>query len=93
MIVVNLPVTQLARAIAFCEAWGHTKEPTFSDNASAGMVCCDTLHAVLLTRNKYRHFSARPLADAPASSAAPIALNADSPDAVNATVAVAVAAG
>ena len=93
MIFVNLPVTQLDRSVAFYLALGATKNPNFSDETSACMVFSDAIHAMLLTHDKYRHFTARPIADAHASSAALIALNADSREDVNATIARAVAAG
>ena len=93
MIFVNLPVTQLDRSVAFYLALGATKNPKFSDETSACMVFSDAIHAMLLTHEKYRHFTARPIADAHTSSAALIALNADSREDVNATIARAVAAG
>ena len=92
-IFVNLPITHLARSTAFYEALGGTKNPKFSDEASACMVFSETIHVMLLTSEKYRIFTSRPIADARATSAALIALSFDSRDAVNATVDRAVAAG
>ena len=48
---------------------------------------------MLLTHEKYRHFTSRPIADAHASSAALIALSFDSREQVDATIVCAVAAG
>ena len=48
---------------------------------------------MLLTHEKYRHFTSRPIADARATSAALIALSFDTRDEVNATVDLAAAAG
>jgi len=48
---------------------------------------------MLLTHTRYRQFTARPIADAQATSAALIALGFESRDEVNATVARAVASG
>ena len=93
MIFINLPITDLARSAAFYAALGATKNPKFSDEASACMVLSETVHVMLLTHEKYRHFTSRPIADARATSAALIALSFDSRDAVNATVDRAVAAG
>ena len=92
-IFVNLPITHLARSTAFYEALGGTKNPKFSDETSACMVFSETIHVMLLTSEKYRIFTSRPIADARATSAALIALSFDSRDAVNATVDRAVAAG
>ena len=93
MIFVNLPISQLARSIDFYAALGATKNPKFSDETSACMVFSETIHVMLLTHDKYRNFTSRPIADAHASSAALIALSFDSRKEVNATIDRAVAAG
>jgi len=93
LIFVNLPITQLARSTAFYAALGATKNPKFSDETSTCMVFSETIHAMLLTHEKYRHFTSRPIADARATSSALIALTFDSRDEVNATIDRAVAAG
>ena len=93
MVFINLPVTDLARSTAFYEALGGTRNPKFSDEASACMVLSETIHAMLLTHGKYSNFTSRPIADAHATSSALIALTVDSRDEVNATIDRAVAAG
>ena len=93
MVFINLPITDLARSTAFYEALGGTRNPKFSDEASACMVFSETIHAMLLTHGKYRNFTARPIADAHATSSALIALTVDSREEVNATIDLAVAAG
>ena len=93
MIFINLPITDLARSTAFYGALGGTKNPKFSDETSACMVFSESIHVMLLTHDKYRHFTSRPIADAHATSAALIALSFDSREEVNATIARAVAAG
>jgi predicted lactoylglutathione lyase len=86
MIFVNLPVTDLERSIAFYEAVGGTRNPQFSDDTAACMVFSETIHAMLLTHDKYRQFTSKPIADAHATSAALICISADSRDAVDAIV-------
>ena len=93
MVFINLPITDLARSTAFYEALGGTRNPKFSDEASACMVFSETIHAMLLTHGKYRNFTARSIADAHATSSALIALTVDSREEVNATIDLAVAAG
>ena len=93
MIFINLPITDLARSAAFYAALGAAKNPKFSDEASACMVLSETIHVMLLTHEKYRIFTSRPIADARATSAALIALSFDNRDEVNATIDRAVAAG
>ena len=93
MIFVNLPIAQLARSTVFYQALGATKNPKFSDETSACMVISEAIHVMLLTHEKYRHFTSRPIADARATSSALIALSFDSREDVNATLDRAVAAG
>lgn len=93
MIFINLPITHLARSTVFYEALGGSRNPKFSDETSACMVFSETIHVMLLTHEKYRSFTSRPIADAHASSAALIALAFDSRDEVNATIDRAAAAG
>ena len=92
MVFINLPITDLARSIAFYEALGGTRNPKFSDESSACMVFSETIHVMLLTHDKYRIFTSRPIADARATSSALIALTVDSREEVNATIDLAVAA-
>ena len=93
MVFINLPITDLARSTAFYAALGGTKNPKFSDEISACMVFSESIYAMLLTHEKYRNFTSRPIADTHASSAALIALAVDSRDEVNATIDSGVAAG
>jgi predicted lactoylglutathione lyase len=93
MIFINLPITDLARSTAFYQALGSTRNPKFSDEKSACMVFSETVYAMLLTHEKYRHFTSRPIADAHATSSALIALSVDSRGEVDATIDRAVAAG
>ena len=93
LIFVNLPVTDLERSVAFYEAVGATKNPQFSDHTAACMVFSDTIHAMLLTHDKYRQFTSKPIADTHATSAVLICTSADSREAVDAIVDSAAGAG
>jgi len=93
MIFVNLPVTDLARSTAFYEALGATREPRFSDDTASMIVFSDTIHAMLLTHDKYRQFTSKPIADAHATSQVLICLSADSRDDVDALIEKAAKAG
>ena len=92
-IFVNLPITQLARSVAFYEALGATLNPKFSDKTGACMVLSESIHVMVLTHEKYRNFTARPISDAHSTSSALIALSFDSRDEVNAIIDLAVSAG
>jgi predicted lactoylglutathione lyase len=93
MIFVNLPVADLARSTAFYEAVGAEKNPQFSDDTASCMVFSETIHAMLLTHDKYRQFTSKPIADAHEASAVIICLSADSRDDVDAMIASAGGAG
>ncbi len=83
MIFVNLPVSDLARATAFYEAIGATKNPQFSDHTASCMVISETIHVMLLTHDKFRQFTPKKIADAKTTSEVLICLSADSRDAVD----------
>jgi uncharacterized protein len=93
MIFVNLPVADLPRATAFYEAIGAVKNEQFCDGTGSCMVFSDTIHAMLLTHEKFRQFTPKKIADAKTSSEVLICLSADSRDDVDAILGKAKAAG
>ncbi|MBX6741833.1 MAG: VOC family protein [Acetobacteraceae bacterium] len=93
LIFVNLPVRDLARATAFYEALGARKEEQFCDGTASCMVFSDTIHAMLLTHDKFRQFTPKPVADARETSEVLICLSADSRAEVDAMVGRAGVAG
>ena len=93
MIFVNLPVSDLARSTAFYEALGATRNPQFSDETATCIVFSETIHAMLLTHDKYRQFTAKPIADAHQSSQVLICISAGSRDEVDQTIDNAARAG
>ena len=93
MIFVNLPVSDLAAARAFLEALGAVNEPKFTDETGACMTLSETIHVMILTHDKFRQFTPRPIADARAASEVLLCLSADSRESVDASVERAVAAG
>jgi predicted lactoylglutathione lyase len=93
LIFVNLPVNDLARATAFYQAIGATKNEQFCDETASCMVLSETIHAMLLTHDKFRQFTPKKIADAKTSSEVLICISADSRDAVDDTVGKANAAG
>jgi len=59
LIFVSLPVSDLKRADAFYQAIGAVKNTQFSDDAASCMVFSDTIHAMLMTHDKYRYFTSK----------------------------------
>jgi predicted lactoylglutathione lyase len=86
MIFVNLPVSDLQRSRAFLEALGAVNEPRFTDDTAACMTFSDTIHVMILTHDKFRQFTPRPLAAANSGSEVLICLSADSRESVDSAV-------
>lgn len=61
MIFVNLPVTNLNTSMAFYQALGFENNPQFTDQTAACMVWSEAIHVMLLTHDKWRHFTDRPI--------------------------------
>jgi predicted lactoylglutathione lyase len=83
MIFVNLPVTDLRRSTAFYEAIGATKNPQFSDDTASCMMFSDTIVVMIMTHDKYRGFTSKPIADAHKTSQALLCLSAENRAAVD----------
>lgn len=82
MIFVNLPVADLPRAKAFYEAIGFVNNPQFTDDTAACMVLSETINVMLLTHDKWRTFTSRPIPPA-TSSEVMLAISCDSREAVD----------
>jgi predicted lactoylglutathione lyase len=93
MIFVNLPVSDLGRSREFPEALGAVNEPKFTDETAACMTLSESIHVMLLTHEKFGHFTPRPIADATAGSEVLLCLSENSRKSVDSTIARAVAAG
>jgi uncharacterized protein len=86
MIFVNLPVADIKRATAFYQAIGAVKNEQFSDDSASCMVFSDTIHAMLMTHDKYRHFTSKKIVDAKTSSQVLLCISADSREEVDSVV-------
>lgn len=84
MIFVNLPVTDVARATAFYEAIGFTKNEAFSNEQASGMVWSDAIHVMLLDHAFYATFTDKRIIDARTQSGVLLCLTFDSRAAVDA---------
>lgn len=92
MIFVNLPVTDLRNAMAFYSAAGFTNEPRFTDETAACMVLSETIHVMLLTHDKWRTFTNRPIPSADSSEVL-LAISCDSREEVDGLMDTAAAKG
>ncbi len=93
LVFINLPVTDLPRSVAFYEAVGATKNPMFSDDTAACLVFSDTIHAMLLTHDKFSSFTDRAIPDAHKTAQVLICVSEDSREAVDAVIDRAAKAG
>ncbi|NNC72875.1 MAG: lactoylglutathione lyase [Sphingomonadaceae bacterium] len=84
MIFVNLPVTDLKASMAFYEAAGFANNPQFTDETAACMMLSEEICVMLLTHDKWRVFTDRPIADAHKSGEVMLAISCDGRDAVDA---------
>jgi uncharacterized protein len=76
-IYVNLPVTDLPRSVTFYTALGFNKNPHFTDETGACMVWSETINVMLLTHEKWKGFTTRPIPPS-GSSEVSLALSMDS---------------
>jgi uncharacterized protein len=93
LIFVNLPVADLAAGRRFYEAIGATNDARFTDETAACMVFSETIHVMLLTRDKFAQFTPKHVADAHRTSEVLIAISADSREGVDDITEKAIAAG
>ena len=82
MIFVNLPVADLAASMAFYQALGFENNPQFTDDTAACMVWSDSIFVMLLTHEKWRTFTDRPIPPATAREVL-LALSCDDRDMVD----------
>ena len=67
MIFVNFPVADLPKSMAFYEALGFTNNPAFTDDTAACMVWSEAIYVMLLTKDKWKTFTTRPIPPADSS--------------------------
>ena len=72
MIFVSLPVVNLDASIAFYKAVGFENNPHFTDATAACMVWSEAIHIMLITHEKWRTFTTRPI---PPTTSSEVALN------------------
>ncbi len=82
MIFVNLPVIDLKASMTFYAALGFRNNPQFSDDTAACMAWSEAIHVMLLTHEKWRTFTDRPIPPK-TSSEVLLCLSFDSRDTVN----------
>lgn len=92
-IFINVPVRDLAAAMAYYKALGFEHNPQFTDETAASIVISDTIYVMLLTHEKFESFSKQPVPDAKSQIGALYALSRDSREAVDAIAEAGLKAG
>ena len=92
-IFVNLPVSDLKNSMRFYESLGYKHNPQFTDDTAACIVISETIYVMLLTHDKFRQFTPKPIADSTKVTEVLLCLSCDSREAVDDMVAKALAAG
>jgi predicted lactoylglutathione lyase len=93
MIFVNLPVADVARATAFYEAIGCTKDPRFSNEQASAMQLSDEIVFMILRHDFFQGFTPKQIADSRTTTEVLICISRESREAVDAIVEKAAAAG
>ena len=92
-IFVNLPVKDLDRSKAFFAKLGYSFNPKFTDATAACMVISEDIYAMLLTEQKFKEFTSKPIANAKQATEVLVCLSQASKAKVNEIVDAAVRAG
>ena len=90
---VNIPVRDLQRSIGFFEALGFTFNTQFTDATATCMLVGEDAYFMLLTTQRFKDFSKRPVSDSRKETGALFSISVNSRDEVDALVKKAVAAG
>jgi len=93
MIFVNLPVTDLARSIAFYEAIGASADPHFRDENTQMMRISEEICVMLLNHERFQGFTPRAIPNAHETAQVLLCLSSGSRDEVDETTEKAGAAG
>jgi predicted lactoylglutathione lyase len=92
-IFINLPVKDLDKSMNFYTKMGFTNNPQFSDDTGKCMVFSEEIFVMILTHDKFKAFSSKPITDVSKTTAVLLSLSVESIDKVNKIVDNALSAG
>jgi predicted lactoylglutathione lyase len=92
-LIINLPVADLPRALAFYQALGYTHSLQGAGNGGAHIVVSDAISLMLLTHARFRDFTPKAVCDTREAVEVLLTLSCESREQVDSLVAKAVAAG
>lgn len=92
-VFINLAVKDLSRSAALYTKMGFTINPTFSDESAKCLVWSEEIFLMIMTNDRFKTFTAKPLADTKNTLAGIFALFVDSFEKVNQIAEDAIKAG
>jgi uncharacterized protein len=92
-VIINLPVADLPKSMAFFEALGFSHDPQSKDDTGGRIVVSDTISLMLLTHSRFREFTPKAICDTSKAAEVLLTLTCESREEVDVLVAQAVAAG
>ena len=92
-VIINLPVADLPKSMAFFKALGYSHDPQANDGTGARILVSDTISVMLLTHAKFRNFTPKAICDTSKAVEVLLTLSCESREQVDGLVAKAVAAG
>lgn len=92
-IFINLPVKDLQRSMDFFTQLGFSFNPQFTNHEAASLIIGENIYAMLLTEERFKDFTRKPIADATKTTEVLIAIDAPNRQAVDDMVRKAVQAG
>lgn len=92
-VIINLPVADLLKSVAFFKALGYSRDPQIVDDTAARIVVSDTISIMLLTHARFRDFTPKAICDTSKAVEVLLTLACESRGQVDGLVAKALAAG
>ena len=92
-IFVNLPVKDLKKSVNFFTKLGFKFNPEFTDETATCMIVTEEIFVMLLTEQKFKTFTPKPICDATKSTEVLLCLSFDNRETVDELVRKAVSAG
>jgi uncharacterized protein len=92
-VFINLVVKDLEKSMNLYTQMGFTNNPQFSDDTAKCMVWSEHIFLMIMTQEKFKSFTTKPIADTRSNIAGIFSLSVDSVDTVNEIVAKAIAVG
>jgi predicted lactoylglutathione lyase len=82
-IFINVAVKDLTKSMDFYTALGFTNNPQFSDDTAKCMVWSESIFLMILSHEKFKNFTTKPLADTKGNIAGLFSLSLESVEEMN----------